>query len=66
MSKGPSGYRPKNRLNVTISKEDFCRFTSKCLIDQNLDRNLCIFCKWRVELDVRLLLDIANRKRNGE
>jgi hypothetical protein len=61
-----SRYSPKNRLNLKISKEDFCKYTDKCLIDQNLDRNLCIYCKWRVELDIRLLLDTANRERNKE
>jgi hypothetical protein len=54
------------RLNLKISKEDFCTHVDKCLIDQNLDSNLCIYCKWRVELDVRLLLDIANHERNKE
>lgn len=70
MSKGPAGtmgkYKPRNRLNVTISKKDFCKVYDKCLIDQNLERNLCIYCKWRIELDVRLLLDIADRERNGK
>ena len=57
-------YSPKNRLNITISKKDFCCAFDKCLIEQNLDQSLCIYCKWRMELDVRLLLDIADRERN--
>jgi retron-type reverse transcriptase len=55
-----------SKWNDGTPKEDFCTHVDKCIIDQNLDSNLCIYCKWRVELDVRLLLDIANHKRNGK
>ncbi len=64
MSTDPNGMT--GRLNLKISKKDFCKYADVCLIDQNLDSNLCIYCKSRVELDVRLLLDIANRERSKE
>jgi len=64
MSKGPAGttgkYKPTKHLNLKISKKDFCKWHDKCLIKQNLDRTLCMYCKWRTELDVRLLLDIVD------
>lgn len=70
MSKGPAGttgsYNPKNRLNVKITKEDFCLFADVCLIDSNLDRNLCLFCEHRDPIDIKQLLYAANCERNKE
>ena len=70
MSKGAAGtdgeFKAKNFLNVTISKEDFCNKYPKCPIDYNLDRSLCVFCQYRLPLDVKHLLDKANCERNKE
>jgi hypothetical protein len=67
MSKGPTGtgnkYVVTRRLNLKISKKDWCKYLDKCLIEENLDQSLCIYCKWRIELDVRLLLDIKAHEK---
>ena len=69
MSKGPTGsgkkFEGKKHLNVEIHKEDFCKVYNECLIDLNLDRNLCIFCEHREPLDVMRILDKQNAERNG-
>jgi hypothetical protein len=66
MSTEPTGttgkYSPKRHLNLQISKKDWClkwrEGTLFCLIEQNMDRSLCLYCKHRKPLDVHgMLLD---------
>ena len=65
MSKGPSGtsgkYSPKRHLNLKISKKDWClKYSSGtlyCRIDQNMDNDLCLYCKHRKPLDIQGMLN---------
>jgi len=69
MSTEPAGtegkFIPKNHLNVTINKEAFCSASKDCPIDSNIDRSLCIFCKWRKPIDIKHLLYLEICERNN-
>ena len=65
MSKGPAGttgkYSPTRHLNLKIYRKDWCSKyrpgTLYCRIAQNLDSNLCMYCKHRKPLDVQGMLN---------
>ena len=69
MSTEPTGagsnWIAKNHLNLKISRKDFCR-KPDCIIDLNMDRNLCFFCKWAKKLDMYKMLQEEDCERNGE
>lgn len=47
-------YSPKTHLNLKISKKDWCKTyrPETCRIDQNMDRNLCLYCEHRRLLNI--------------
>jgi len=65
MSTDPTGttgkYSPNRRLNLQISKEDWClkwrNGTLYCRIEQNIDNHLCLYCKFRKPLDIQGMLE---------
>ena len=54
-------YSPKRRLNLKIYKKDWCRRyiagTLYCRVEQNIDNDLCLYCKHRRPLDIRGMLN---------
>lgn len=55
-------YNPKRHLNLKIGKKDWCSKyrpgSLYCMIDQNFDNKLCLYCKFRKPLNIPgMLLD---------
>lgn len=70
MSTDPTGtegkFAPKRHLNLTISRKDWCTKyipgTLYCRIDQNFDQTLCLYCQYRMELNIPRLLEYYERE----
>ena len=60
MSTDPTGaeskYKPRRHLNLKISQKDWCMKyrpgSLYCMVDLNLDRTLCLYCKFRKPLNI--------------
>ena len=70
MSTEPAGvdgkFEPHQHLNVSVSREEWCDYHEICKIDRNCDRNLCIYCKHRKPLDIKLMLDLEYYERKKQ
>ena len=63
-----SKYTPTVHLTLEISKKDWCEKyrpgTLYCMIEQNFDRSLCLYCKFRKPLNIPgMLIDYDKENR---
>lgn len=47
------------RFYLSVEREDFCSYKGDCKINDNVHGNLCLYCKYRLDVDIPELIRIA-------
>lgn len=54
-------------MNLKIKKNMICLYPGKCLIDNNINNELCLYCKYRKDIDIpKMLNEMNGGRKNGK
>lgn len=45
------------RVNIELTEREWCLYEGKCLKDLNVSNGLCLYCKYREELDIPEMIE---------